>query len=146
MSEMKLQFKGPAAIVALVAVLAVGAYQYFGHFLTLNDEGVEVIKTRLRSEYLIDALPSARAAVASGDPATASAAAERLMALERIEIDDISARGKKDNIIVRVKFRVDGNPPPDAKDIRYFRMKHSLARGWEHRGETSALFYHLKLW
>jgi hypothetical protein len=57
----------------------------------------------------------------------------------------MKARGTPDDLVVRVKIRVDGGRPPDGREVRYFRMRHSTITGWRMERETGALAYYLNL-
>ena len=71
--------------------------------------------------------------------------AEELLGLARIELPSIQARGRGDDVVVRVEIRVDGKEPPEGESVRYYRMSHSALTGWRVRRETTALSYYLKL-
>jgi hypothetical protein len=70
---------------------------------------------------------------------------EELLSLSDVQFTSISARGRGDDIVVKVEIRVAGQVPPDGKPVRYFRMSHSTVTGWRVRHETTALSYYLKL-
>ncbi|NIR45530.1 MAG: hypothetical protein GWN99_04060, partial [Gemmatimonadetes bacterium] len=42
-----------------------------------------------------------------------------------IEFTSISARGRGDDIVVKVEVQVAGEEPPDGERVRYFKMSHS---------------------
>lgn len=73
--------------------------------------------------------------------------AERVKKAENIELLSVKARGNPKRIVFRVEIAANVAQPPNAKTIRYFRMRHSLTLGYPDAGpmETDAVGYFLAL-
>jgi hypothetical protein len=65
------------------------------------------------------------------------------ISLDSVRIVSIKARGKGDDVSVRVEITVDGKDPPDDRRIRYFRMSHSTLIGWQYEYEIGKWRYNL---
>lgn len=147
MNDVKISIKGWKVIPVLVVLLVIVGYKYYAMRETLDTAATQVIKTWILAEYVgkgIDNLKLQNLEAMS--PEQAELAAEQLLKLNRIDIKSIKARGKGDDIVVRVEITVDGKTPPDGKRIRYFRMKHSMITGWTMKRGATSLSYYLKLW
>lgn len=139
----KIQLTGRKALVVLFIVLAIGGYRYYTRQTTVDAGAKEKIQTWLFSEYARKALGKIKT---EGIENLTEAEVEGVLNLEKIQIKSIKARGRRDDVVVRVEFMVDGKPPPDGKSVRYFKMRHSLITGWSMKRNTTALSYYLKLW
>lgn len=147
MKEAKVTVKGWQAIPVILVVLAIVGYKYYAMRSTLDTDATQVIKFWLLAEYAGEALDDPKwQNLDAMSSAEADRAAEGLLKLARIDIKSIGARGKGDNIIVRVEIAVDGKAPPDGKPIRYFRMTHSTITGWRMKWDAHWVSYYLKLW
>ncbi len=140
---MKIELKGWTAIAVLVVVVAVLAGKFLVERSTLESEAAEEIKFWLRGDYVSQGLQGV-------DPEQMTeeelqAAGEELLGLNEIEFSSIGARGRGDDIVVRVEVQVAGADPPDGERVRYFKMSHSTVTGWRVRREATALSYYLKL-
>jgi hypothetical protein len=64
-----------------------------------------------------------------------------------VEFTSIAARGKVDGSVtlVRAEVTVDGDPPPDSRPVRYFRMTSKLGGGWMVVGESDSYGYLMQL-
>ena len=147
MNDAKISIKGWKVIPVLVVLLIIVGYKYYAMRETLDTAAAQVIRTWILGEYVgkgIDNLKLQNLDAMSSEQA--EQAAEQLLKLNRIDIKSIKARGKGDNIVVRVEIMVDGKTPPDGKRIRYFRMKHSMITGWTMKRGATSLSYYLKLW
>lgn len=140
---MKIELKGWKAIAALAVIAAIVGGKFLLERKTLESDAVEVLKTELRGPYLSPAVVGVD--VGAMSRAEAEARGQELLGLNRVEFPSIEARGRGDDVVVRVEILVDGKAPPDGKEVRYYRMSHSAITGWRVRGETTALFYYLKL-
>ncbi|NIM51607.1 MAG: hypothetical protein GTN62_12330 [Gemmatimonadales bacterium] len=145
MSEIKIRLTGWKAILVLVVAVAFVGYRYVAMRTTLATEAAAELRLWLAAGYISQGLPALQEAVERGDQEAAAAQAQNIVAQERIEFTSIGARGGRDDVVVRVEILVDGKPPPDGRQVRYFRMRHSLVTGWMMRYETSALAYIFKL-
>ena len=147
MANPQINVKGWKAIPVILVVLAIAGYKYYAMRTTLDTGAKEEIKFWLLSEYAGKALDNPKLQNLNAmSPAEADQAAEELLRLNRINIKSIGARGKDDDIVVRVEIEVDGKAPPDGKSIRYFHMTHSTVTGWKMKWDAHWISYYLKLW
>lgn len=147
MTNPQINVKGWKAIPVILVVLAIVGYKYYAMRSTLDTEATQVVKFWLLSEYAGKVLDNPKFQnLDAMSSAEADLAAEELLRLNRIDIKSIGARGKGDNIVVRVEIEVDGKAPPDGKSIRYFHMRHSTITGWTMKWDASWPSYYLKLW
>ena len=125
----------------VVLVLAVGLYglTFLVSRKTLDDEALAPIRLQLQGEYTSALLPALDPA--SPDPE----AVERITELDQLELTSVSARGSGEDVVVRVEPRVNGQVPPDGREVRYYRMSYSALTGWRVRHETTAFGYYTKL-
>jgi hypothetical protein len=128
----------PALIVIVLALGVYGMTFVMGRS-THDDEALAPIRLQLQGEYTAMLLSDAEAVAPDAE------AVERLLALDQIEFTSVSARGSGENVIVRVEPRVDGQPPPDGRDVRYYRMSYSTVTGWRVRHESRAFRYYTTL-
>lgn len=140
---MKLELKGWKAVAALAVVIAVLVGTFRAERSTLESEAADELKVWIRSEYLARGLHGVDPGEISDEELQAKG--EELLSLNEVELTSIAARGRGDDIVVKVEIRVAGEEPPDGKPVRYFRMSHSTVTGWRVRRETTALSYYLKL-
>jgi anti-sigma-K factor RskA len=145
MGEIKIRVTGWKAIVVLLLAAAFVGYRYRAVQTTLETGAADELRFWLAAEYMAQGLPALEDAVERGDAAAAEEQAREIVARDRIEFTDMSARGAPDDLAVRVRIRVDGRPPPDGREVRYFRMQHSTVTGWRMRRETTKLGYYLTL-
>jgi len=144
-SDIKLQLSGWKAIVVIGIVVAVAGYRFMAVRTTLETGGADELKMWVLADYVRQGLPALEQALESGDMQAAETQAQQLIASERIQFTEMKARGTPDDLVVRVKIRVDGGAPPDGREVRYFRMSHSTITGWRMERETTKLGYYLKL-
>ena len=104
----------------------------------LEEKGVEEIKHWIALEYI-------RAAQNDMSMEEQAENIDRLLIYDKVEITDLRVRGKTDDTVVRVEFLIDGQAPPDGKNVRYLRMEHSMVSGWKVYRETSSISFYLKL-
>jgi len=140
---MKIELKGWKAIAALVIIAAAIVWKFAAERSTLATEAADEIKLWLRAEYLAAGMEGFDPSQLSEEEAQAKG--EELLGLSEIEFTSIGARGRGDDIVVKVEVRVAGKDPPDGRRTRYFRMSHSTVTGWRVRWEASAFSYYLKL-
>ncbi len=140
---MKVQLKGLPAVLVIVVIVVGAAGKFYLERSTLESEAVERIKLQLQGEYSARELSNVDVDQLSA--AELEAAAEQLMSLSDIVFTSTAARGKGDDVVVRVEISVAGKDPPDGKGVRYYVMSHSVVTGWHLERETTALSYYLKL-
>ncbi len=140
---MRVELKGWKAVAALAVIVAVLAGKFLAERSTLESEAADELKFWLRAEYLAHGMQGF-------DPESmteqeAEARAEELLSLNEVVFTSIKARGRGDDIVVKVEVQVAGKDPPTGDPVRYFKMSHSTVTGWRVRWETTALSYYLKL-
>jgi hypothetical protein len=139
----RVELKGWKAVAALAVIAAVLAGKFLAERSTLESEAADEIKFWLRSEYLSHGMQDFD--LDSMTEQEAEARAEELLSFDDVVFTSIKARGRGDNIVVRVEVEVAGKPPPTGDPVRYFKMTHSTVTGWRVKWETTALSYYLKL-
>jgi hypothetical protein len=139
---MNIELKGWKAIAVLLVIGAVVVGKFAAERSSLATEAADELKLWLRGEYMSAGLQGVDPGRLSAEEAEAKGA--ELLALNDIEFTEISARGRGDDVVVKVEIEVNGADPPDGDRVRYFRMSHSAVTGWRVRRETTALSYHLK--
>jgi hypothetical protein len=135
-----LALRGWPAVIALVVVVGLYGLTFVISRRALDDRALAPIRHQLQGEYTAALLPGVD--TQNPDPA----AVDRLTALDHIDFASVSVRGFGSDVIVRVEPRVDGAPPPDGRDVRYYRMSYSTLTGWRLRHETTALRYYTRLY
>jgi hypothetical protein len=131
--------RGWPAVIALVAIGGLYGLTFVVSRRALDDKGLAPIRHQLQGEYTTALLPGV-------DPQNPDPAAiEKLTALEHIEFASVSVRGFGSTVIVRLEPRVDGAPPPDGKDVRYFQMSYSSLTGWRLDHQSTAWRYYTRL-
>jgi hypothetical protein len=131
--------RGWPAVIALVVVAGLYGVTFLVSRRALDDKALDPIRRQLEGEYTAVLLPG----VDPRDPDPDALA--RLTALERIEFASVSVRGFGSDIIVRVEPRVEGEPPPDGRDVRYYRMSYSTLNGWRVRRQSTAWRYYSRV-
>jgi hypothetical protein len=140
---MTIKLKGWNAVAALALIGAFIVGKVMMERSTLETEAAEEIKFWLRADYM-------SAGLLGFDPAQmteeeAEARVQELLSLNDIVFTSIRARGRGDDVAVKIEIQVAGKDPPDGKRTRYYRMTHSTLTGWRVKHESTALSYYLKL-
>jgi hypothetical protein len=142
-----LTVSGWRALVLVLIVAGAAALHYRGLHESLDDQGMQMLKTWLDAGYMRAALRDT-----SGVPLDQLSAAdkqrvsERVDRAKRVQIDSVRARGTGNRVVCRVELSLDGGPPPDGRRVRYIGMSYSLVTGWTYRQESSPVLYYLALW
>lgn len=137
---MTVNLRGWKAIAAILVVLAASFAKYQLSYRTLEDKLRETIRTELAREYL------ETADIEKDSPEKFTQKTEEMLKnVERIGFRSIKARGKDDDVVVRMEVLVDGKPPAGKSPVRYFRMEYSVLTGWRYLNETSAFSYYAKI-
>ncbi len=144
MSQVQFQLKGWPAVGAVVIAAAFLGYKVFLVHASLGPEQLEEVRVYLRAEYSGRPVDDLRDAIASGHLDRATDLAAEIQAMQDIEFVSIKARGT-DEVVVRLEIEVDGGPPPDGRNVRYYIMTHSMITGWRVKRPCSSWNYYLKL-
>ncbi len=145
MSQMEIRLTGWKAVLAVVIALAVMAYGVFARNTTLDTQAKEVIRQWVAAEYAGKALHKWEGVDYSKNQELAEQSANEILAALKVTIPSIKAKGSKTEPVVRVEILVDGKPPPDGKNTRYYKMNFSSITGWTMGYESSAFFYYSRL-
>lgn len=137
---MQFQLRGVPALVAVVLFALFALWRTTSARADLETGAAGELTQWLRAEYARE-----RLAGITDAGTLASGAIDSLIATQNVTFTSIEARGAPDDMIVRIVIQVDGRPPADGREVRYYRMSHSTINGWRLRGETTALAYWLKL-
>lgn len=137
MSQIELKLTGAKAIIAIIVVVAFVGFRYVSAASSIETDAASDLKFWLRGEYT-------RRLMAE-NPEPTEETAQRALALATIDFSEIRGRGTPDDLVVRVRIRVDGRPPPYGNEVRYFRMEYSLLTKWRLKHETTKWSYYLNL-
>ncbi|MFH2202810.1 MAG: hypothetical protein ABIJ96_06835 [Elusimicrobiota bacterium] len=146
--EIKVQLKGPQAIMAVLVLIGIGGFQWVRLGVNFPTGGpAEEVKHWVVNTYhggeLEEALDEAAENLTEDAGKKVLAAAAKQQALSKVEITGLSVRRSgKNEYVVRVDFLLDGRPPPDGKGQRYLRVENRSPGGWFVRHETSAFSYY----
>jgi hypothetical protein len=131
--------RGWPAVIVIAMVVVLYGLTFVVSRSSLDDEALSPIRLQLQGEYTSAVLPE----LDPNDPDPE--VVERLTELDQIEFASVSARGSGEKVIVRVEPLVNGQPPPDGRDVRYYQMSWSSLTGWRMRRETTAFSYYTTL-
>ena len=142
---MKAEFNltGGKAFVAMAVILGVVGFGWVKKSRTLQTQAVEVIEIHLAAEYSRHMFPVLEKAAQI--PGVDQREIDRLtknFSPEGIDIVSLRARGRGSDVVAKVEIEVDGALPPDAKRVRYYRLKHSTLTGWSVKREVSMWSYY----
>ncbi len=139
---MKIELKGWKAIAALAIIAGVIGGSFLLERSTLEGAATEQIKLQLRGEYVSAALQGVDTDAMTDEEMEAKG--QELLKLEDIQFTSIKARGRGDDVRVKLEIQVSGGDPPDGRRVRYYQMSYSTITGWRVRHEITALSYYLK--
>jgi hypothetical protein len=132
----RLPINAAAVFAILLMVLLVGVQMGFNQ-RTIEPEVKELIKNHVAADFQRYYL--------SKNNISAADKAKVLSAIQLLSIDDISARGKGANAVVRIELAPSKVQPPGTTNIQYHRIKRSELTGWHHDGQVSAFQYYLPI-
>ena len=136
--SMKIKLTGPSALLALVAIIAFGAFRISTAQSDMDQQGREVIRQMIVGEYLsyhhgqdAQLQPSSEEVVA------------RDLAISALKIRDINIHGHRSPYVVKVTLEPNAYAPPGSANVRYLKMRHSLITGWSYLKTSSKFSYWL---
>ena len=136
---MEIKLTGWKGLLAALVVLGFLGFRYVTAVQALDTDGRDAIRAWLASEYQRYHL--ARTDLGDEDKAAL------LLKSERINFVSLDARGRPERMAVRVEIEPNAAHPPGTPYVRYFNLEYSIAVGWRHKGNISAMQYHLtSLW
>ncbi len=142
---MSFKLKGWVAAPVLLAMLGFVVFRAISAETALASDAGNSIKLHLQGVYSIYELEGLEEAVLAGNLDEISEQVGRLVSLDEIEFYGVGIKGTSDEIVVRIKIRVDQGPPPDGIKTRYFLLRHWAATGWRVAREVGAFQYYMKL-
>jgi hypothetical protein len=100
----------------------------------LNASGENVVKNSIAAEYQRYHL--------SRPDLSAEQKADLLSAIQKMKILSLTARGVKQNLVVRVEVEPTEVQPPGFSNVQYYHLKYSSLTGWTNEGRTTAQNYY----
>lgn len=134
---MQVRLKGAPALLVVAAVVAFVGWWAVTARAELDASAREALTQQLQAEFAREHL----ARVGRVEELT-PASVDSLLATQTVTFPSLTARGRLPEVIVRVEIRVDGRPPADAREVRYYRMSYSPITGWRIQREATAFAYH----
>ncbi len=135
---------GKVAITILV--LYIGLFIATFNNQTLDSATEEEIKNGIRLEYARKYLPKIEdTSKISKTNTKARLGVQNIykkMSPQNIDIISMDARGRGDDVVVKVELQIDGEDPPDKKKIRYFGMSYNPFSGWSYKCEVKKWQYY----
>ncbi len=146
--EIKVQLKGPQAILAILVLIGAGGFQWVRLGVSWPGGGPDTaIKSWIANEYsgeLAEALDEEMAKeIKDVDVKKLMAAVAKEQATNNVDVTKMSARRTgKNKYVVRIEFLLGNEPPPDGKGTRYLRITKRSSGGWFVDNESSAFTYY----
>lgn len=144
---MKIIVRGWKTLAILLALAGVWGYRQWSMRTSIDQAALEKLKPWIVAEFASKALSE----TAGGRPyeqlttEERRALGEKVLAAGRAEVRVTGLHGLGTEAVVRVEVLIDGQPPPDGRTTRYYRLDHSLLLGWTFRQEVPRLSYWLEL-
>ena len=133
-----LELKGWPAVLVLAGIVTFSVWRLFSAHADLENGASDRLRDWITTEYHRDALTHYRD--------TPELLAEKVKQIEQLSFRNISARGKPDNMIVRVEVAPNPAEPAGTEHKRYFRMQYDELTGWHLRREVGVINWWLALW
>lgn len=147
MNEIQIKVTGGKAVILILILVTIAGFQYFRLQTTVEGKAKEAVQIELLAEYAGKSnvlLKEARQQDVTLE--RVSEVLEQVQNLQKIEITSIKGRKSGKDVIVRVKFTIDGRSLTDGANIRYYVMKKDVMGKWQVKRRTSALWYYAALW
>lgn len=134
-----------AGVLGLLLAFAVGHQVFIRR--QLDAQAIETIKPFIAGAIVMDSVSEfAERDWGQLSEAEQQRLSDTAVAMRKLEVNLVSARGFGSDVVVKVDVTVDGQPPPDGKRERYFRLSYSYFMGWTMRQEVGAFSYWMMLW
>lgn len=139
----EIKLSGWMAVLAIVGLAAFALMRRANLHQAFDESGRERVRKEIANIYLRYQLPLRKAALESGDAARIREVGEanKPIHAEDVRLDDVDARGSTDTLLVRVRYRIFDETPPDGVDVRYFRLRRSRLLGWTTCREVTSRAY-----
>ena len=132
---MEIKLTGWKAVLVALVVLGFLGFRYTTAVQTLDTDGRQAISEWVAAEYQRYHL--ARTDLSEGDKAAL------LLKTESVDLVSLEARGRPERMAVRVEIEPNVAHPPGTPYVRYYTLEYSTVTGWRHKGDITALQYHL---
>lgn len=135
----QIRMTGWKAVLVILALVGFAGFRMVSARSALDTDGTEELSMWLRAEYASRYMRNIDAETITPEQV------ESLLALDRITFPSIRGNGTPSDMVVRVEIEIDGQPPPDGRSVRYWRMEHSMITGWRMVREANVLLYYLNV-
>ncbi len=134
MSQTAVRLPGMKAMLAVIALIGLVGFRWASVVETLPNDGREVLERWIQLEFQIEFLDD-------------EAPNERQGAIDKtraVKIEALSAHGRPDDFVVRVRLQPNAAIPRGTKLTRYYSLQHSEGVGWQAPGRATAMDYYLR--
>ena len=136
---MEFKLTGWKGLLAALVIVGFLGYRYVTAVQALDTDGREAVREWVAAEYQRYHL--ARTDISDEEKAAI------LLETQAINLVSMDARGRPERMAVRVEIEPNIAHPPGTPYVRYYNLEHSIATGWRHKGDITALQYHMtSLW
>ena len=136
---MEIKLTGWKGLIAALVVVGFLGFRYVTAVQALDTDGRKAISEWVASEYQRYHL--ARVDISDEEKAAL------LLKTQSVTLVSLEARGRPERMAVRVEIAPNAAHPPGTPYVRYFNLEYSITAGWRHKGDITALQYHLtSLW
>jgi hypothetical protein len=118
MAGYRVELGGWKALAAIAAVLAVFGLRIYLRVQTVDDAGREAVRARLVKEYHSETAEQLKRKLELSNGGVPTPAEDPK--IPDVQITAIAGHGTAHRMIVRAEITVDGGPPPDGRETRYF--------------------------
>jgi hypothetical protein len=146
MPRLRLELTSRLALLAYAALLVYMLGSMIMHIRLVDDSMRDAVRERLRSEYA--GLSSKHIASVLAEVRADTRIPPIAPLLQHVfDFPSFAAHAKLMNRLtyVRALVTIDGGPPPDDRDVRYFALTPKFGGGWTVVGETTANTYYSEL-
>ena len=137
MSNQSIQLTGWKAVIVGVLVVGAAGYGMVTARTTLDTQGRQALEEWVAGELQRPLL--------NDESLSLEEKGQALLDAGDVEIRSMKARGRLDNLVVRIELEPGDHLPAGTELVRYYRMEYSTISGWRHRGNTTAWAFHTKL-
>jgi hypothetical protein len=145
MSETRIELTGWKAIAVAAIILALFGYRVYSRFQTVNEEGIDALRTWLVKDYTGRGPKDLARRVTAYRAGLPDQAADVPTVEPRVEFTSITAHGSRDTMIVRCEISVNGGGPPDGQAVRFLFLTTKPGGGWMVLSESDSYRYYTAL-
>lgn len=140
MAEYRFELKGWKAIAVLAGLVAVFVLRIYLRIQTVDDGGREAVRAWLVKDYRGETAEKLREKldrIKAGLPVP-----PKDPRIPDVQVTAIKGHGTAHHMVVRAEVSVDGGPPPDGQEVRYFELSCCIEDvGWYVPYESNEYFY-----